>query len=135
MGSGPLFSARVESRNGVAHVVMAGELDMTTVPALVEQLAHVEQDGVASIMLDLRDLVFVDSSGLHAFLQARDRAKTNGHRLILVGAGPFVRRLFEITGTEFLLDEHEAVSAMDQFTGSHANRPADADRPDVDANV
>jgi anti-anti-sigma regulatory factor len=32
----------------------------------------VEQDGVAAVMLDLRDLTFIDSSGLHVFLQAKN---------------------------------------------------------------
>jgi anti-anti-sigma factor len=135
MGSAPLLTAHVESRNGVARIAVSGELDLSTVPALMEQLAHVEQDGVTAIMLDLRDLTFIDSSGLHALLQARDRAKTNGHRLIWVGAGPPARGLFEITGTQFLLDEHEAVGAMEQFTRSNADRPGDAEVAAVDGDV
>jgi anti-anti-sigma factor len=78
MGSVPQFEARTEARNGVARVAMAGELDMATVPILTKELALVEQDGVGAIMLDLRDVSFVDSQGLHAFLQAHERAKSNG---------------------------------------------------------
>jgi anti-sigma B factor antagonist len=117
MGSIPEFTARTESRNGVARIAVDGELDMTTVPVLLEQLTRFEQDGVSAIMLDLRDVSFVDSTGLHAFLEAHDRAKTNGHRFVLSGATPFTRRLFAITGTEFLLDRHEAASVLGQFTG------------------
>jgi anti-sigma B factor antagonist len=135
MGPDAIFTARLEKRNGVARVAMSGELDISTVTDLTEQLARVEQDGVTSIMLDLRDLAFIDSSGLHAFLQARDRASTNGHRLILVGAGALPRRLFEITGTEFLLDEHEAISALDQFTGSSADDSAESELARQQAHV
>jgi anti-sigma B factor antagonist len=116
MGSVPQFEARTEARNGVARVAMAGELDMVTVPILTKELALVEQDGVGAIMLDLRDVSFVDSSGLHALLQAHQRAKSNGHRLILIGASPSTRRLFAMTETEFLLDEQEAVTLLGQFS-------------------
>jgi hypothetical protein len=38
------------------------------------------------VLLDLRDLTFVDSTGLRTFLNAQRRAKDNGHRLALIGA-------------------------------------------------
>lgn len=117
MGPGPSFTTRIESRNGVARVSLVGDLDVATVPVLEAELARVEGDGVGGVMLDLRDLAFIDSSGLQAVLLARSRAEGNGHRLILIGARATARRLFELTGTEFLLDEQEAVSLLDQFTG------------------
>jgi anti-anti-sigma factor len=69
-------------------------------------------------MLDLRDVSFVDSSGLHAFLQASERAKANRHRMVLIGARPSTRRLFALTGTEFLLDEQEARPSSADSRGS-----------------
>ena len=124
MGARPGFTAKAESRNGVARISLAGELDMSTAPVVTEELARLDQDGVVGIILDLRDLTFIDSGGLNAFLQAWDRAKTNGHRLILVGASESARRLFELTGTQFLLDDQEAVTLLDQFTGSKTRRAA-----------
>jgi anti-anti-sigma regulatory factor len=50
---------------------------------------------------------------LRPFLTARDRAEANGRRLVLTGAGPPVRRVFEITGSESLLVDHDAVSELD----------------------
>ncbi len=41
---------------------------------------------------------------------------------MLIGRSPNARRMFELTGTEFLLDEQEAVSLFDQFIGSRADR-------------
>jgi hypothetical protein len=78
---------------------------------------------------------FLDCSALHAFLAARDRAKMNGHRLILVGASSLARRLFELAGTGFLLDEQEAVSVLDRFTGSKERLAAQTVAAYVDANV
>jgi anti-anti-sigma factor len=118
MGSGPeQLTARTDARNGVARVALRGELDMATTSILNAELTRVEHDGVNAIMLDLRDVGFVDSSGLQAFLQARDRATTNGHRMVLIGASQAARRLFGVTKTEFLLDEQEAVSVLAQFAG------------------
>jgi anti-anti-sigma factor len=125
MGSGPPpFSTRIESRNGVARIALVGDLDIAALPVLQDHLAGVEGDGVRAIMLDLRDLAFIDSSGLQAILSARSRARANGHRLILIGASPAAQRLFALTRTEFLLDQDEAVSLLDQFTGSRARRAA-----------
>jgi anti-anti-sigma factor len=123
MGSTP-FLAQIESRNAVARIALNGELDMATVSILREHLANVEGDGINAIMLDLRGLSFIDSTGLQAFLDARSRAAANGHRLILIGASDQARKIFSLTGTDFLLDEEAAVSVLDQFTGSRARRAA-----------
>jgi anti-anti-sigma factor len=116
------FTTRIEARNGVARIALEGELVTATVPTLEQQLQHFEQIGVNAIMLDLRDLAFINSSGLYAFLRAKERSKANGHRFILVGAGPVSQRLFALTRTEFLLDEEEAASVLDEFTGSAVGR-------------
>jgi anti-sigma B factor antagonist len=122
MGFAPQLTARIESRNGVARIALEGDLDMATVPVLTDHLGRFEADGVAGIMLDLRELTFVDCSGLRVFLAARARSNANGHRFILVGATPGARRLFELTGTQFLLDEQDAVSLLDRFTRGGEDR-------------
>jgi anti-sigma B factor antagonist len=94
---------RVESGNGSATIALNGELDMQTVPVLEEHLAQVEAGEVAEITLDLREVTFLDTTALHAFVAARDRAKEHGRRLILVGVGPPARRLLELTDTQYLL--------------------------------
>jgi anti-sigma B factor antagonist len=104
-GCKPTFEARSQEKHGVATIALSGELDMATAPILSDNLAPFEGNGVSTIVLDLHDLTFIDSTGLLAFLEARRRAMSNGHRLLLSGAGPAARRLFELTGTQFLLDE------------------------------
>lgn len=100
----PLLGTRVERRGGVAVMALSGELDMATAPILRENLARVEDSGAVSIMLDLSEVTFIDSSGLKEFLEARSRAQDNGHRLLMSGASPAAQRLFELTGTRFLLE-------------------------------
>jgi anti-anti-sigma factor len=105
MGFQPPFGARSQEKNGVVTIALSGELDMATVPILTDNLAPFEGNGVSTIVLDLQDLTFIDSSGLLAFVDARRRAVINGHRLVMSGASPAARRLFELTATQFLLHE------------------------------
>lgn len=106
-----LLTARIEKSNGVARLLLHGELDIWTAPLLTEPLTALEQDGVDEIMLELRDLTFMDVAGLHAFVDAQYRAEMNGHRLLIVGAPPFARRLFQLTGTEHLLSAPAVLAA------------------------
>lgn len=118
MGSEQQFTAQVNSRNGVASIALRGELDLATVSDLEGYLTPFESNGVSAIMLDLRELTFMDSAALHSLVRARERAETNGQRLILVGARPTARRLLELTGTEYLLDDRETVGVLNRFVGS-----------------
>jgi anti-sigma B factor antagonist len=111
----PPFETRVEEHDGVAVMALSGELDIATAPILRENLAPFEGNGVSTIVLDLRDLTFIDSSGLLAFLEARRRAMSHGHRLIVSGASPAAQRLFELTGTKFLLHEQAIPDGLVRF--------------------
>jgi anti-sigma B factor antagonist len=115
MGYAPAFAARIDSQDGIVNIALSGDLDMATVPVLEGHLAQVEDDGVSTITLDLRGLTFLGSSALHAFLAARDRAAANGQRLVLVGATSVARRLFGLTGTEFLLNDQGAAGVPDLY--------------------
>jgi anti-anti-sigma factor len=95
----------VESINGVARVALSGDLDMASAPILEAQLTLSEQDDVTTILLDLRDLSFLDSKGLLEFAHAKERADAEGRKLVLVGASASSRRLFDLTQTRFLLDD------------------------------
>jgi len=117
MRAGPVLTTRIETRNGVTSVALAGELDMATVSILNQELATLERDGSRAIVLDIRDLGFIDSSGLHALVRAHQRAEHDGHRLLLVGANTFARRLCEMTGTQFLLDAKGTADVLGRFTG------------------
>ena len=110
------FLIQDDRRNGVARLALRGELDLGTAPKLHEHLMLVEQDGVQAVLLDLRDLTFVDSTGLHTFLKAKSRAADNGHRFALVGANDQLRRILQVTATQEILNEHEGVQLLARFT-------------------
>jgi anti-anti-sigma factor len=120
--SAEYFSVRSQLRNGVARIVVQGDLDLGAAPTLDEHLRSLERDGVEAIILDLRDLSFLDSTGLRALLGASGRASNDGHRLAIVGASGPARRLFEITGTERILNQPEGLRLLDRFTRGPARR-------------
>jgi anti-sigma B factor antagonist len=86
-----------------AWVHLAGELDMAAAPALKEAL-RAAQTQAQVVVLDLRDLTFMDSSGIHAILPGSLFAKRPGHRLILVRGPKQIDRLLELAGVTDKLD-------------------------------
>lgn len=96
---------------------LRGELDIATAPALTEYLTDLEHYGVAEIVVDLQGLTFLGVAGLRAFEEAQRRAEMNGHRLVIVGANPFARRLFELTATRLLLDDRRRAVVFGRFGG------------------
>jgi anti-anti-sigma factor len=96
---------------GVSSVTLSGELDMATAPQLEDALSEAARGSVV-VILDLRKLTFMDSSGLHAILSARARLEEANCRLVLVPGGRQVQLMFEITGVERHLEfatAHDAV--------------------------
>jgi anti-anti-sigma factor len=73
----------VTRADGRMTVKVAGELDLATVGALHDALAAVEDDE-ATLVLDLRELDFLDSIGIGELLAAHRRARTAGRHLILL---------------------------------------------------
>jgi len=132
MGSASDLSLRIEARNGVVRIAVGGEVDMASSPALAGSLEGAELGGTQAIILDLRDTTFIDSSGLRAILKASELAKSNGHQLAIVGVNPSARQLFELTGTEYLIDEQEFVTVLTRFTEGHVHRAPEASLDRVD---
>jgi anti-anti-sigma factor len=106
MGLQSLLGTRSQEQNGVVTIALSGDLDLATA-ILSKKLAPFEGNGVSTIIRDLQDLTFIDSTGMHAFLEARNRAMNNGQRLIVRGGSPTTQRHIEIVGLQFLLDDPE----------------------------
>lgn len=104
-----MLEATVRDTPAATIVRLDGELDIASVTELDSELARVEGDG-SPLVIDLRGVTFLDSSGLRSILAADARARGRGGRLLLVKASPTVHRVFEIA----LLDERlEFVDAPD----------------------
>ncbi len=92
------IEVRVDAAQGALRttVAVAGDLDLSTAPELDRILGRV-QEAARSVVLDLRELSFLDSSGLRVILAADSRARAGASRLVLVPGPPGVHRVFELT--------------------------------------
>jgi anti-anti-sigma factor len=81
-----------------AWVHLTGELDIATAPQLERKL-HECQLQAQLVVLDMRELTFMDSAGAHAIADASVRAWQAGRRLVLLRGAPNVDRMFTLTGT------------------------------------
>ena len=79
-----------------AWVQVVGELDVDTTPQLEQTL---REPRAQLVVLDLRELAFMDSCGVHAIVNAGARARQLGRRLVLLRGPPRVDRVFGLTGT------------------------------------
>jgi anti-sigma B factor antagonist len=86
------------------HVVVAprGELDMATVGILERELRGLRDSGFERIVLDLADLSFMDSSGLHLVLRWTAEASSDSFSFELEPGPRAVQRIFEVAA---VLDE------------------------------
>ena len=98
------FSVRIERRGDAAVVVPTGELDLATAPALEASLARAFEDDCGHVVLDLRELEFIDSSGLRTLLTARRQAEDAGQRFSLVAGHRGLERTLEIAGVHKVFD-------------------------------
>ena len=69
---------------GAVRIALRGELDLAHAYTFDEELRRVEAARPSCVVLDLRELEFLDSCGLARLLAARRRARKAGHRLLLV---------------------------------------------------
>jgi anti-sigma B factor antagonist len=92
------FHCDVAERDGAIHLRPRGELDMGSVPRLEEQLRRASAGGGGLIVVDLRELEFMDSTGLTLLTRWSREADRDGYDLALIRGEDRVHRLFEITG-------------------------------------
>jgi anti-sigma B factor antagonist len=106
------------SEDFLAVVTVAGELDEATVPELRDRLSGLIDAGTAWLLLDLRELEYIDSSGVGLLIGTSRRAGEAGGDLALICARPNVLRVFDISGTRELLnlrpEEAEARRLLDE---------------------
>jgi anti-anti-sigma factor len=96
-GDGKLFRCEVEPRRDAVRVVLAGELDLASVGEVQEQLRDLHAAGFERFVLDLRELTFIDSTGLRLVLSEDAAARERGGRFELIAGPPEVQRVFELT--------------------------------------
>jgi anti-sigma B factor antagonist len=83
-------------------VALEGELDMVSSGMLRETLTSADLEGSSTVVLDLRGVSFLDSTGLRAIFWARNTVHEGGRQFVVTRGSPQVQRLLTLTR----LDEH-----------------------------
>jgi len=98
-----------EDGSGAAWVRLAGELDLLTSPQLKCTLLDA-QLCAHMVVVDIRGLTFMDCSGVHVLVEAAEKARRAGARLILTRGPAQIDRLFAIAhiDEEIEIFEHGA---------------------------
>jgi anti-anti-sigma factor len=79
-----------------ARITVRGELDVETGPRLAEELSAAEAQAPATLVLDLSDVSFFDSTGLQIVLDAEVRAREAGRILVVLPGDGEPRRVLEL---------------------------------------
>ena len=95
-----LFSCDVARNGSSAWVRPAGDLDLDTVHRVESALAELREEGCGSLVLDLRRLTFMDSTGLRLVIRWHAAAREQGFRFAVVPGSEVVQRVFRLTGMD-----------------------------------
>lgn len=91
-----LLTAELETLSANRAILrLAGEIDMDTVHVLADQLEMAPNGGWSSFVIDLSNVSFMDSVGLHALKEGKRLIHEHDIEIVLV-TSPQVRRLFEL---------------------------------------
>ena len=114
MPTSPL-EVRLERRGGAVILAFRGDLDIAVADAAADAVTQALSYGSATVVLDLQNLQFMDSTGFYWVMDAKRRADDAGQRLaVLNGSGP-PHRVLTLTGADELI---EMLDDLDQLEGS-----------------
>ena len=102
IGVTPEFRAGTRIEGECAVLALEGEFDFGVEPQV---RAAIERAGDARVLvIDLRDLTFMDTSGIHLLLETRDECRASGRMLLVVRGSALVHRGLVALGLEHELE-------------------------------
>lgn len=110
------FAVQTHITGPVVRLALTGELDLVSTPVLERAMGEITGPEVELIIVDLRGVEFMDSTGLHLLLRAQQQAHEAGRRFALIRGGDQVQRLFDLTG---VADSLTLVDSLDELVEAH----------------
>lgn len=106
----PFFDLGVDTAAERVTFVPRGELDLATAPEVEEQVLDALREGTRAVVLDLRELTFMDSTGVRTIVAAHQVAEQTGSdlRVVRPPRESAVSRVIEISGID------EALGLVDE---------------------
>lgn len=99
----PPFTVDVRPERARVLVCPHGELDIATVDELAGHLTALREVGWSDVVLDLRGLSFLDSTGLRLLLTNQQESERDGWSFSIVDGEQFIARVLELSGLSPLL--------------------------------
>lgn len=92
------LDVEVHPERRTVRVAPIGELDLSNVGQVDDQMRELLASGFHDLVLDLRKVLFIDSSGVRMILEFLNYARDHGTNLAVIQGPPVVEHVFEITG-------------------------------------
>jgi anti-sigma B factor antagonist len=83
---------------GAHRVIARGDIDVATAPLLAQELDRLIESGAVLVLLDAGDVSFVDSSGIRVIVDAGNRLRERGGRLLIEHVSAAMERILEVAG-------------------------------------
>ena len=106
---------RTDQDGAACTVTLDGEVDVYTAPQLKERLVQLIDDGCVNVVVDLRGVGFIDSSGLGVLVSALRRARERDGAVRIVCTKDSVLKIFRITGLDKVFPIFSDVAEAREF--------------------
>lgn len=103
-----LLNVDIEAADGRARIALSGELDIASASRMEDELSRLQAQSPKLLVLDLRELEFMDSTGLRLIVRADEAARAGGTRFVIVRGPEPVQRVFQIVGLDTRLEMTDA---------------------------
>lgn len=114
-----LAGVRIEPRGGIVLATLSGDVDMSNASHVAAALTAALTNEATRLVLDLSDVDYFDSTGIHLVLRLRQQLRTRGQSLrLVVPAGSRVRDVLDLAGVgEAITLDASLGAAMDASEG------------------
>jgi anti-anti-sigma factor len=91
--------------DGVSRLVLRGEIDLADYDSLSAELERIEEHAPRLLAIDLREVSYLDSTGLRWLVEAHERSRIAGRRMLVIHSpNETVTRLFRLCRLDEVLD-------------------------------
>lgn len=101
-------------------LALEGDVDLSTSPQLRKEILESVGAGRPSLIVDLKGVTYMDSSGLATLVEALQLTRKGGGGLALFGLNERIRRIFELARLTNVFDIHEDEAAATSFLEGRA---------------
>lgn len=107
--------------DSAALIAIEGEVDVYTAPQLKQQIISLIEDGTRNVIVSLEAVEYLDSTALGVLIGCLKRLRENDGSLDIICGKGRIRRIFEITGLDNILNISPSLDSLLQKTITKEN--------------